>query len=313
MSHVYQPVMLIELLRSGGSCTEEQIARSLLSYDSSQVEYYEKITLNMVGRVLRSHRIISRDRRTKTYELTDFDQLSPEEVRDLIAACETKLEAFLELRGDAPWSHRKKSLGYVSGTLRYEVLKTARFRCELCGISAEEKALEVDHIVPRNLGGSDDVSNLQALCYSCNAMKRDRDDTDFRAVRASYDLRERDCLLCEIPPERIVSENELAYVVEDAYPVTEGHSLIVTKRHVASLFDLGRPEINACMRLLAGTRQRIEQTDSSVRAFNVGVNVGLESGQTIFHCHWHLIPRRAGDVEDPRGGVRNTIPGKGAY
>lgn len=83
------------------------------------------------------------------------------------------------------------SEGYISGTIRYEVLKRAKFRCELCGVSAEIKALEVDHIVPRNKGGSDDPSNFQALCYSCNAMKRDRDDTDFRKVVESYQHRER--------------------------------------------------------------------------------------------------------------------------
>jgi hypothetical protein len=70
-------------------------------------------------------------------------------------------------------------------TLRYEILKRAKFRCELCGISADEKALEVDHIVPRNRGGADDLPNLQALCYSCNAMKRDRDEVDFRGIAAT--------------------------------------------------------------------------------------------------------------------------------
>ena len=76
-------------------------------------------------------------------------------------------------------------MGMISGTQRYKVLKRTKFHCELCGISAEQKALEVDHIVPRNWGG-DDSENLQALCYSCNAMKRDRYDTDFRTVRDSF-------------------------------------------------------------------------------------------------------------------------------
>ena len=98
-------------------------------------------------------------------------------------------------RGDNVWEHRRKSSGYISGTLRYEILKRAKFRCELCGISAEQKALEVDHILSRNNGGSDEQSNLQALCYSCNAMKRDRDDTDFRQMNNSYEYREDDCIL----------------------------------------------------------------------------------------------------------------------
>ena len=91
------------------------------------------------------------------------------------------------------------------------MLKRAKFRCELCAISAEEKALEVDHIIPRNAGGADDESNLQALCCSCNTMKRDRDDTDFRAIKESCDKRESGCLFCEIPKARIVDENALVY------------------------------------------------------------------------------------------------------
>jgi len=122
------------------------------------------------------------------------------------------------------FSHRRKSAGYISGTVRYEVFKRARFRCELCGISAREKALEADHILPRNKGGSDDISNLQALCYTCNAMKRDRDDTDFRGIEASYKHRESSCLFCNMPKKRIMAENELAFVVRDAYPVTAEHT-----------------------------------------------------------------------------------------
>ena len=72
----------------------------------------------------------------------------------------------------------------------------AKIHCELCGVSADERALEVDHIIPRNLGGSDDISNFQSLCYSCNAMKRDRDSTDFRLIRESYSYRDLDCLFC---------------------------------------------------------------------------------------------------------------------
>jgi hypothetical protein len=97
-------------------------------------------------------------------------------------------------------------------------LKRAKFRCELCGVSAEIKALEVDHIVPRNKGGSDDPSNFQALCYSCNAMKRDRDDTDFRRIVEAYQYRAAGCPFCEIPQDRVVLENELCFAVADKHP-----------------------------------------------------------------------------------------------
>lgn len=148
-----------------------------------------------------------------------------------------------------PFRFRRKFRGesvvksLVHGTLRYEVLKRARFRCELCGISAYEKALEVDHILPRNHGGSDDISNLQTLCYSCNAMKRDRDDTDFRNVRESYEHREKDCLFCEIEKVCVLAENQLGYLIFDNFPVTEFHSLVIPKQHVPTYFDLGQSSL----------------------------------------------------------------------
>jgi ATP adenylyltransferase len=311
MSHIYQPVMLIALLENGGRCAEEDIARYLLSEDQSQIEYYVKITNNMVGRVLRNREIVDRDK--KEYSLVGFEHFSERESQDLIDLCKKRLLAFMDARGRRVYEHRRKSSGYISGTIRYDILKRARFRCELCGISADDKALEVDHILPRNHGGSDDTSNLQALCYSCNAMKRDRDDTDFRQIRESYDSREDGCLFCEMPSERVIVENELAYLIRDGFPVTDLHTLIIPKRHVASYFELGQAEINACNQLVTVSKKHIEDVDPNVSGFNIGINSGSSAGQTVFHCHIHLIPRREGDVPDPRGGVRHVIPGKGSY
>ena len=180
-------------------------------------------------------------------------------------------------------------------------------------MSADVRALEVDHIVPRNRGGTDDPDNLQALCYSCNATKRDRDATDFRGVGESYAYREPECAFCEMPKDHVVAEAELAYAVRDAFPVTPLHTLVIPKRHVRGYFELGRAELNACHRLLDQEKGAIKRADASVEGFNVGVNDGEVAGQTVFHCHIHLIPRRTGDVVDPTGGVRNVIPSKGAY
>jgi len=313
MSHIYQPVLLITLLENNGKCHESKIAKELLSYDNSQIEYYTTITNNMVGKVLRNHGIVTRDKSTKEYLLTDVDSFSTEERKNLIKLCQSRLLAFIEKRGKSVYSHRRKSAGYISGTIRYEVLKRAKFRCELCGISADEKALEVDHILPRNHGGSDEISNFQSLCYSCNAMKRDRDDTDFRGLRDSYNDRDKDCLFCNIKQSRVVSNNELAFSIRDGFPVTEHHTLVIPKRHVASYFDLGQAEINAINQLLTAEKEAIEKQDRSVTGFNIGINSGESAGQTVFHCHIHLIPRRDGDVKEPKGGVRHVIPGKGAY
>ena len=216
MSHVYQPVMLRALLTHAGQASVHEIAKALLSEDQSQIEYYEQITKRMVGRVLTTNRGIT----IKTgdiYALNGFSELSQSERDELVALCDRKIAEFLERRSD-PWSHRRQTEGYIPGTLRYEVLKGARFRCELCGISAEEKALEVDHIVPRNHGGADDTFNLQALCYSCNATKRDRDDADFRGIAERYEDRSPGCIFCEMPSERIVRENRLSDCVSRCPP-----------------------------------------------------------------------------------------------
>jgi diadenosine tetraphosphate (Ap4A) HIT family hydrolase/5-methylcytosine-specific restriction endonuclease McrA len=311
MSHIYQPVMLMALLRNNGKCSTTQIAKAILKYDDAQIEYYEQITNNMVGKVLRNHGIV--EKQGKDYILKDSERLAATQRDELIDLCQSRLSEYLDKRGEKIFAHRKLAAGYVSGTLRFDVLKAAKFCCELCGVLADEKALEVDHIVPRNHGGSDDPSNLQALCYSCNSMKRDRDTTDFRKVRESYGVRQKDCLFCEIPTRRIVASNELAYAVEDSYAVTPMHALIIPKRHVPTYFDLGRPEVNACNLLLEETRARVTKNDASVEGFNIGMNCGEVAGQSIFQCHIHLIPRRRGDVENPRGGVRHVIPGKGNY
>jgi ATP adenylyltransferase len=111
----------------------------------------------------------------------------------------------------------------------------------------------------------------------------------------------------------MVSENELAYAIRDAFPVTPLHTLLIPKRHVQGYFELDSAELEACRQLLYREKAAIEREDGDVQGFNVGVNDGEAAGQTVFHCHIHLIPRRKHDVEDPRGGVRNVIPGRAAY
>ena len=121
------------------------------------------------------------------------------------------------------------------------------------------------------------------------------------------------CLFCNIKESDLVKENDLAYASYDTYPVTEGHCLIIPKRHVKDYFDLSNEEIIACNDLIRGIKNEIIKKDSSVKGFNIGSNAGKISGQSILHCHIHLIPRRPGDVENPQGGVRSVIPSKQHY
>ncbi len=313
MSHVYQPVMLITLLENGGKAHQRHIASSLLARDESQVEYYVHITNNMVGRVLRNHGIVRRDNLSKEYRLNGFDSLESWQVDELIELCKGRLNQFMDSRRRDVYGHRRRSYGYISGTIKYEVFKRAKYRCELCGITAEKRALEVDHINPRSRGGADSINNFQALCYVCNSMKRDRDDSDFREINESYEHRIKDCLFCNMKNERVVRENELAYSVFDLYPVTELHALIIPKRHVVDYFGVGQAEINAVNQLILNMKKDIDEKDSTIAGYNIGINNGESAGQTIFHAHIHLIPRRRADVEDPRGGVRHVLPGKGYY
>ncbi|MFC1872593.1 HIT domain-containing protein [Chloroflexota bacterium] len=311
MAHIYQPVMLKTLLDHHGQCSETDIARAILENDQSQIEYYIKITNNMVGRILRGHGIVHRVK--DKYLLADYETLSETEKNNIVSLCRRKLKEYMQKRGAKIWSHRRISSGYISGTIRYEVFKRAKFHCELCGISADQRALEVDHIIPRNKGGSDEISNFQALCYSCNAMKRDKDDTNFHELLESFTYRESSCLFCNMDESRVIAENELAYAIYDAFPVTQLHTLIIPRRHVSSYFKLGQSEMNACTQLLNSLEGTIKGESSDIEGFNVGINDGVIAGQTIPHCHIHLIPRRQGDVQNPRGGVRHTIPGKGYY
>lgn len=315
MSHVYQPVMLMELLKHGGTRTKREIARALLNKDQSQIEYYSEIVQNMVGRVLTRNRGIT-ERDGDRYTLKGADALTDAQREELIELCKQKIEAFETRRGAAIWEHRRRGQRPIPGSIRYEVLKRASFRCELCGVSADLKGLEVDHIHPRSLGGKDGFENYQALCFSCNASKRNTDDTDFRVHRELYKERSAACLFCEAQhPEakRVVASNTLAFAIRDHYPVTPLHTLILPMRHVADYFDLKQPEVNAVHALLQQEKDRLRSQDSSIDGFNIGMNCGETAGQTIFHCHVHLIPRRKGDVENPRGGVRHLIPGKGFY
>lgn len=125
--------------------------------------------------------------------------------------------------------------------------------------------------------------------------------------------RENGCLFCNVGEERLIAENELAFAIRDGFPVTELHSLIIPRRHVSDYFELTKEELLACNELLRIVKEEILARDTSVKGFNVGANSGLVAGQSIFHCHIHLIPRREGDVPNPKGGIRHVIPGKGAY
>lgn len=121
------------------------------------------------------------------------------------------------------------------------------------------------------------------------------------------------CLFCAPPEGRLLLANDLAFSMGDGFPVTTFHSLVVPRRHARDYFELTPDELMACDQLLRRLSQQLRSQDATIGGFNIGLNCGEAAGQTIFHCHFHIIPRRRGDVPNPRGGVRHVIPGKGSY
>ena len=121
------------------------------------------------------------------------------------------------------------------------------------------------------------------------------------------------CLFCNSKISGIAYENDLAYASYDTYPVSNHHCLIIPKRHLSDYFELTNEELIACNDLIKIIKQEVKSKDKSIVAFNIGTNIGKVSGQSIMHCHIHLIPRREGDVENPQGGVRAVIPKKQHY
>ena len=116
------------------------------------------------------------------------------------------------------------------------------------------------------------------------------------------------CLFCNPRESGIAHENDLSYASYDTYPVSDHHCLIIPKRHVVDYFELSNDEIIACNDLIKIIQKEVLNKDKSVKAFNIGTNAGKIAGQSIMHCHIHLIPRREGDVDNPQGGVRSVIP-----
>ena len=121
------------------------------------------------------------------------------------------------------------------------------------------------------------------------------------------------CLFCNPKISEISHENKLAYASFDTYPVSDYHCLIIPKRHIKDYFELTDDELIACNDLVKIVKKEVINKDNNVKAFNIGTNAGKLSGQTIMHCHIHLIPRREGDVQNPQGGVRSVIPKKQHY
>ena len=322
MQHVYQPVMIQTLLENNGEATVRQIASAFLAKDQSQLEYYEEITRRMPGKVLSNRGIV--EKIGNAYRLSgEVTELTEDEKGSIIRLCQEKLEEYMLRRGSDGFDHRRAATGYVSGSMRYEVLKRAGFRCELCGISASKRALEIDHIHPRSLGGQDTLENFQALCYICNANKGNRDNTSFREESRKLNFRSPHCTLCSgTHAHDAIIDNSMAFAVwcsnteagqartaRDAPNTTrsireesakfdtgkslsllDNHALVAPKRHVSSYFELFDPERRAIHLLLEELRTRMLQRDRTISSFSIRTETNPETNPDISHTTTRIQP-----------------------
>ena len=120
------------------------------------------------------------------------------------------------------------------------------------------------------------------------------------------------CPFCTIEESLVVAQNATAIAFRDAYPVADGHTLVIPREHVSSIFDLSEAKQSQLWQLVAQVRAALAK-QLTADSFNIGINDGETAGQTVPHAHVHIIPRYQGDVPDPRGGVRWIIPEKAAY
>ena len=127
-------------------------------------------------------------------------------------------------------------------------------------------------------------------------------------------MSETSCPFCSmIQSGDVVIDGNLAAVILDGFPVTIGHSLVIPKRREPDFSKLSTDEQSEILSLASERMRQLQSEDPSITGFNLGVNVGASAGQTVDHAHLHVIPRREGDVEDPRGGVRWVMPSKADY
>jgi hypothetical protein len=210
-----------------------------------------------------------------TYALVGGEELSDAERDQLLELCRQRLDAFREQRGEEVGCLLTQKPA-ASGTGAATAPRSAARSQSGCSPVPAAAANAAAHTstrgpwrwttsCPGTRGGSDDLSNLQALCFRCNAGKRDTDTTDFRGLQASYASREAGCVFCALEASgRVLLENELALCIADAYPVTPGHSLVIPRRHVADGLALHQPEWNAVVELLKLRREQLSAQDATV-------------------------------------------------
>ena len=121
------------------------------------------------------------------------------------------------------------------------------------------------------------------------------------------------CVFCNILDDEIINEYKHFFIIRDLFPVTKFHSLVNPKRHIVSYFECNKDEYAEIPLVINTQKTELKLSDETITGFNIGMNIGEDAGQTIFHFHIHIIPRRKGDIKNPKGGIRGVIPDKRKY
>lgn len=313
MTHVYQPIMLETLLNNGGTASAQQVASKFLSSDPAQLDYYVEIVNRWPRKTLKNRGAITesgRGNRNRMFTL-NVSGLTSEQRENLVVACRLRPSEYKERKGLLPHYDRYSPRKPISGSKRYTVISKSAGRCVACGVSSRKVPLDVDHIMPKSRGGTDDISNLQALCYECNRQKRDRDDLDFLAEINRKAFGHKKCVMCR--HVKMGVENFLAGAAWIRRPYVRPHAVVMPKRHTPSYFDLRPPEramMHSLLETLVGpveARQGqppatidgwLETLRSHKKEYGPGCKyrIELETGTSedkSRHCAIHVVPVRA--------------------
>ena len=288
MTNVYQPIMIEKMLKNGGTASAHSLAKEFLRTDYAQLDYYVHIVNRWPRDTLKNRGVITESGsgdRERMFTLT-ASRLTKKQRANLATACRRRLNEYKKKKGLPPHDDESGSRESIGGSKRYEVLSKSAGRCVACGISNRKRAIEVDHIIPKNRGGLDELSNLQALCYKCNRQKRDRDDLDFLLEINRKAFGHNGCFLCK--PRKLKMENFLAGAARIKGPYAEPRLVIMPKRHVPNYFELRPPERAMMHDLL--------KTHTAKRGFRMNdfrLDLKTSSSRDMSrHCAIHVVPIR---------------------
>lgn len=307
MSEIYQPAVIRTLLKNNGKASLKEIAEFIAPLDEEIVNYYiGKLKINP-KEVLQKHGIAEIKPKSNNFTALGEFEYTKEEKEELIALCDQKIHSWLLKNASVEAQYAGL------GRLRHHLIADHRY-CVMCGLTPEDKVkLDVDHIIPRSLGGTNEITNLQVLCHRCNRGKGNSLIISAAEARKKVIAPHENCVFCALPEKRILYNTPKFKIISDAFPVTEGHTLIIPHRHVESAMTLTVEEFKEIHGAVAIVKSHLHSKHKGIDGFNLGFNVGEAAGQTVMHAHFHVIPRRKGDVVEPRGGIRGVIPAKQKY